>query len=188
MGKLTKKTISKGAVAALALSTAAATTANAAVIRLSGLDRYATSTKVAEAWPTTPTTAILAAGVGHEVDALTVAPLAKQKNAPIILVDTAATTATIVAQFSKYTTVYIANGTGVVSSSVETALTAAGKTVIRLGGATRYVTALNIAKALGTATSIVVANGDDEHLVDSLSIASIAAAKGMPIFLSSQIH
>jgi len=185
MGNLTKKTITRGAVVALALSAGAATTANAAVTRVSGTDRYATATKVAESWPTTATTAILAAGEGHNVDALTVAPLAKQKNAPIVLVDTAASTASIVAKFANYTTVYIANGTGVVSPSVETALTAAGKTVIRLGGATRYATALNIAKALGTATDIVIANGDDDHLVDSLSIASIAAAKGMPIFLTS---
>jgi len=185
MGNLTKNTITRGAVVALALSAGAATTANAAVTRVSGTDRYATASQVAASWPTTPDTAILAAGSGHNVDALTVAPLAKKLNAPIILVDATATPATIVAQFSAYKTVYIANGTGVISSAVQTALTAAGKTVTRLGGSTRYETALNIAKAFGTATDIVVANGDDAHLVDSLSIASIAAAKGMPIFLSS---
>jgi len=185
MGNLTKNTITRGAVVALALSAGAATTANAAVTRTSGADRYATATAIFKSWPTTTTTAVLAAGVGHDVDALTVAPLAKMKNAPVILVDTAATPAAIVAQFAAFTTVYIANGNGVVTPAVEAALVAAGKTVVRLGGVSREETALNIAKAIGTANGIVVANGDNAHIVDTLSIASIAAAKGMPIFLTS---
>jgi putative cell wall-binding protein len=184
MGNLTKNTITRGAVVALALSAGAATTANAAVTRTAGADRFSTATEIFKAWPTTTDTAVLAAGIGHDVDALTVAPLAKIKNAPVILVDTTAATADIVAKFSAFKTVYIANGTGVVTPAVEAALTAAGKTVVRLGGATRTETALNIAKAIGTANGIVVANGDDSHIVDTLSIASIAAAKGMPIFLT----
>jgi putative cell wall-binding protein len=185
MGNLTKKTITRGAVVALALSAGAATTANAAVTRTAGADRYSTATEIFKAWPTTTDTAVLAAGMGHDVDALTVAPLAKAKNAPVILVDATASTASIVAQFSAFKNVYIANGTGVISADVETALTAAGKTVTRLGGATRTETALNIAKKLGASNGIVVANGDNAHLVDTLSVASIAAAKGMPIFLTA---
>ena len=73
---------------------------------------------------------------------------------------------------------------GLFLSNVEEGLKAAGITTVRLGGANRYETALNIAKTLGASTSIVVASGDDAHLVDSLSIAPIAAAKGMPIFLA----
>ena len=185
MRNLTNKIITKGAIAALALSAVGATTANAAVVRTAGADRYSTANEIFKAWPTTTDTAVLAAGMGHDVDALTVAPLAKAKNAPVILVDTNATAASIVAQFASFKNVYIANGTGVISPEVETALTAAGKTVTRLGGVNRTETALNIAKALGSANNIVVANGDDAHLVDTLSIASIAAAKGMPIFLTS---
>lgn len=189
MNNVLKKTIIKSAVVALVLSAGIATNANAEIIRLSGADRYSTSDAIVKkGWSTHCATAILASGLdANTVDALTVSPLAKAKNAPVVLVDPKGSVANIVAKFKALNTetVYIANGTGVISTDVDAGLKAAGiTTVTRLGGASRYETALNIAKTLGASNSIVIANGENAHLVDSLSIAPIAAAKGMPIFLA----
>lgn len=189
MGKLLIKTAIRSIVVALVFSAGVVTTANAEITRLSGADRYLTSDAIVKAgWPTGAETAILASGFNaNRVDALTVAPLAKAKNAPVILVNPRELSVkAIVSKITDLNTkiVYIANGTGVFSVEVEEGLKAAGITTVRLGGANRYETALNIAKKLGSSTSVVVASGDDAHLVDSLSIAPIAAAKGMPIFLS----
>ena len=188
MGKLLIKTVIRSVVVALALSAGVVITANAETTRLSGTDRYLTSDAIVKAgWPTGAETAVLASGLdANKVDALTVAPLAKTKNAPVVLVNPKDSVATIVSKFKALNikTVYIANGVGVISTQVEAGLKAASITTVnRLGGANRYQTALNIAKELGASNSIVVACGDDAHLVDSLSIAPIAAAKGMPIFL-----
>ena len=167
------------------------TTANAAVTRLSGADRYSTADAIVQfGWKTGAETAVLASGLSaNTIDALTVAPLAKAKNAPVILVNPKDSVATIVSKFTALNTkvVYIANGTGIISSKVEEALKTSGiATVNRLGGDNRYETSLNIAREIGSSTSIVVASGDNAHLVDSLSIAPIAAVKGMPIFLSGR--
>lgn len=189
MVNVTKKALASGAVVCLALSAGVATTANAAVNRLNGTDRFATADQIVSAgWANGASNAILASGLdANRVDALTVAPLAKKLDAPVVLVDPKASTDSIVAKFKglKASTVYVANGAGVISDAVVNALKAQGITVNRLGGLDRYQTALNIAKQIGASDNIVVANGDDSHLVDSLSIASIAAAKGMPIFLTN---
>jgi Leucine-rich repeat (LRR) protein/putative cell wall-binding protein len=191
MGKVLIKMAIKSVVVALVLSAGVVTTANAEITRLSGANRYLTSDAIVKAgWSTGAETAVLASGLdANIVDALTVAPFAKTKNAPVVIVNPKDSVATIVAKFTALNakTVYIANGTGVISTDVEKGLKEASiTTVTRLGGANRYETALNIAKAFGASTSIVVANGDAAHLVDSLSIAPIAAAKGMPIFLSGR--
>jgi len=199
MSNLLRKISITGAFVALALSLGIAAPSNAAevvapsnaaVTRLSGADRYLTSDAIVKSgWSTGCATAILASGLdSNKVDALTVAPLAKSKNAPVVLVNPKDSVETIVAKFTALNTktVYIANGAAVISTEIEKGLKDAGiTTVIRLGGFDRYATALNIAKTLSPSNSIVIANGDNAHLVDSLSIASIAAAKGMPILLAS---
>lgn len=190
MGKLLIRMAIKSVVVALVFSTGVVTTSNAEITRLSGADRYLTSDAIVKAgWPTGAETAVLASGLdANKVDALTVAPLAKAKNAPVVIVNPKDSVAVIIAKFTVLNTktVYIANGTGVISIEVEKGLKSAGITTVRLGGASRYETALKIAKSLGASTSIVVASGGNAHLVDSLSIAPIAAAKGMPIFLSGK--
>lgn len=189
MNSLMKLTIIRSAVIALVLSTGVVTTANAAVTRLSGVDRYSTADAIVEfGWKEGAETAVLASGLdANTVDALTVAPLAKAKNAPVVLVNPRDSVATIVSKFTALNTkvVFIANGTGVIPLEVEEGLKNSGIVAVnRLGGANRYETALNIARTIGASTSIVVASGENAHLVDSLSIAPIAAAKGMPIFLA----
>lgn len=187
MSKKAKKIVASSTVACLVLSTVATFPASAATSRLAGNSRYETADAIVKTgWPTAKV-AILASGEdANRVDALTVAPLSKKLDAPVVLVqpsDAAAMVSKLNALGVKE--VYIANGTSVITEEAKAAIEKAGiKVVKRLGGISRVDTALNIAKELGTATEIVIANKDDAHLVDSLSIASIAAAKGMPIFLT----
>jgi len=192
MNKKMKKSVAGSAVACLVLSAIPVMPAFAA--DYAGNSRIDTAIKIAEAswngvWKG-ETTAILAAGNdANLVDALAVAPLAYAKKAPILLsrdskdaVD-AATLTELKTRGVK--TVYLAAGTGVLSEKVENQLKDAGvTTVVRLGGANRYETSKNIAKALGSYSKVALVNGE-VGLADALSIASIAANQGMAIALTN---
>ncbi|MGK0468137.1 MAG: putative cell wall-binding protein [Clostridium sp.] len=120
-------------------------------------------------------------------DALSAAPLAKQLNAPILLVgktlDSTLNTELIRLNVKN---VFIVGGEGAVSKAIKEQLEQNHLTVTRLAGNNRYVTSLNIANYIvekfNVGTEIVVATG--EGFPDALSIAPIAANKGMPIILS----
>lgn len=189
MSKKSTKALASATIMSLVMTTSLAVPASAAVNQnLAGVGRYETAAKIVDAGWTTATTAIIASGEdANRVDALTVAPLAKKLDAPVVLAKPGkAIDADTLAKLAKLgvKTVYIANGTGVFTTDVDAQLAKAGMTVKRLGGNSRFQTALNIAKEFGPAKSIVVASANDANLVDSLSIASIAAIKGMPIFIS----
>lgn len=189
MSKKSTKALASATIMSLVMTTSLAVPASAAVNQnLAGVGRYETAAKIVDAGWTTATTAIIASGEdANRVDALTVAPLAKKLDAPVVLAKPGkAIDADTLAKLTKLgvKTVYIANGTGVFTADVDAQLAKAGMTVKRLGGNSRFQTALNIAKEFGPAKSIVVASANDANLVDSLSIASIAAIKGMPIFIS----
>lgn len=189
MSKKSTKALASATIMSLVMTTSLAVPASAAVNQnLAGVGRYETAAKIVDAGWTTATTAIIASGEdANRVDALTVAPLAKKLDAPVVLAKPGkALDADTLAKLTKLgvKTVYIANGTGVFTTDVDAQLAKAGMTVKRLGGNSRFQTALNIAKEFGPAKSIVVASANDANLVDSLSIASIAAIKGMPIFIS----
>lgn len=151
--------------------------------RLGGLDRYETAAKVAEdGWTVTSDYAILAAGMDDNlVDALAAAPLAKYKNAPILL-----TTGDQLNPYAeqeltrlKVKTVYVTSGTGVIKQAVLDKLSAMGLTVQHLGGVDRFATAVNIAKQLPVSGEVAVTTAYSN--ADALSMASIAATQGIPI-------
>ncbi|KPU43672.1 N-acetylmuramoyl-L-alanine amidase LytC precursor [Oxobacter pfennigii] len=162
-------------------STALAATAS----RLSGADRYETALRISQSNWTDGSTdyAVLAYGEDFP-DALSAAPLAKKYNAPILLTAKDSLPAGVLNELNRLgvENVFIVGGEGVVSATVASALTAAGKTVTRLAGASRYETALKVAEQVGESDTVVVANG--EGFADALSIAPIAAAKGWPILLT----
>lgn len=153
---------------------------------LAGADRYETAAKIAEAgWPTTSDVAILSAGGdANLVDALTAAPLAASKNAPILLTqgDQLNTWAEQELKRLQVSTVYITSGRGVITESVLNQLQQLGLQTIVLGGKDRFETAVNIAQQLKPFHKMVVATAWSN--ADALSVASIAAAQGMPILLT----
>lgn len=154
--------------------------------RLQGLDRYATAIDISKSGWQNSDNVVLATGENFP-DALSAAPLAKQLNAPILLIgktlDSSLNTELIRLNVKN---VFIVGGEGVVSKTIKEQLEQNNLTVTRLAGTNRYETSLNIANYIvekfNVGTEIVVATG--EGFPDALSIAPIAAKKGMPIILS----
>lgn len=184
---------SAGSVSAAEMGSRYAASASgvAAAERLGGSDRYATAVQISQAgWPGTSNAAILTAGAdANLVDALTAAPLAYQLNAPILFTEGATLTPATETELKRLQvkTVYVANGSGVILDSVRDRLQRLGLTVKSLGGADRYATAVNIAKELenqGVAVNqVALTTGLSQ--ADALSIAPVAAGKGMPILLTA---
>ena len=166
-------------------SNSAGTDVSIAKDRLYGSDRIETSLKISESgWKDGADTVVIAQGYGY-ADALCAAPLAKKYNAPIILSGQDALSSDTVTELKrlKAKKAFVIGGTGSLSTNVESQLKSLGiSDVERLGGADRYETSVKIAQAVGNSGSIVVASG--EGYADSLSVAPIAAAKGMPILLT----
>lgn len=154
--------------------------------RLYGIDRYETAAKIAqEGWKGTSEYAVLSAGMDENlVDALAAAPLAKLKNAPVLLTEGDALNKYAETELKRLSvkTVYVTTGDKVITKKVLDKLAELNMTVVPLGGSDRFETALNIAKQMGIYNKFVVATALNN--ADALSVASVAAAKGMPILLS----
>jgi len=173
----------------------AGATSTATVTRIAGADRYATAAALADKTFTTSTNAIIASGAAaHFADALAGNYLAGQLKAPVLL--TASTGSIPKATTDELTklgvkTVYVLGDANAVPTAQSDALTAAGYTVTRLGGADRYATAKLVAEQSGltAAGSIagvktaIVATG--QNFPDALSAGPIAYAKNLPIILTT---
>lgn len=150
--------------------------------RLSGSDRYLTAVAVSQSgWPEGADTVILTTGENYP-DALSAAPLAGKFNAPLLLVGPLGLSPETAVELKrlKAKKAYIVGGEGAISKDVEKQLTMMiGSSPTRLAGQDRYDTALAVANVVGTSQGIFVTSGLD--FADALSIAPIAAEKGMPI-------
>ncbi|MDW8799670.1 cell wall-binding repeat-containing protein [Clostridium sp. A1-XYC3] len=178
-------------VAAVAVSStlnAAKVQAAPEVNRYNGMDRYETAAKVCnDGWNMDTDYAVIVNGENFP-DALSAAPLAKKYNAPILLTEAEVLNHYTSAELTRLNVknVFIIGGKGVVSQSIEDALKARKIKVTRLGGADRYETALQVAAKVGKTGEVAIINGNDFR--DGMTIASIAAAKGMPIVLTEKNH
>ena len=151
--------------------------------RLAGEDMYGTSAEVAKSgWDTSDYAIIVSPG--NFYDALCSAPLAKKYNAPLLLTSKDTLNEQTKAQLSrlKVKNVIIIGGVDVISSVVEQSIKSIGIEVSRIGGEDRYERSVNIAQSMGQCSQAVVASG--ESFPDALSIAPIAAMKGIPILLT----
>lgn len=149
---------------------------NIPLTRIAGEDRYETAVKISqEGWEDgSAAYAVLAAGMNQNlVDALTAAPLAKAKDAPILLTGGKHLNSHTKEELIRLgvTTVYVTSGLGVITQPVIDELTAMNITVIPLGGSNRFATALNIADVVGFHGKLVLASGYSN--ADALSIAAI---------------
>lgn len=154
--------------------------------RYNGSDRYETAAKVSQGgWKEDTDYAVIVNGENFP-DALSAAPLAKKYGAPILLTRDNVLNPYTSVEINRLNVknIFLIGGKAVISQSIEDALKARGMKVTRLGGQTRYDTGLEVAKKLGKSTQIAVVNGTDFH--DGMSIASIAAYKGMPIILTGK--
>ncbi|GAA3897921.1 cell wall-binding repeat-containing protein [Microbacterium invictum] len=162
----------------------------ARVDRLGGADRYATGDRIVrDAFRGGADIAIIATGRNYP-DALAAGPAAGAIGAPVILLDGVAKTvpaATLkLLKDLKVKHLFIAGGTGAVSSGIETSLRKAGygsADILRLAGGSRYETATMLNTAVFGATDVAfVANG--LNFPDALAGAPLAGAWGAPLFLT----
>lgn len=151
--------------------------------RLAGEDRYATAAELAKSGWNTSYYAIIVSGENF-ADALCSAPLANKHNAPILLTSKDVLNDYTRTELSrlKVKNVIIIGGTGIISANVEQSVKNMDIEVSRIAGIDRYETSLKVAQALGQSNQAVVACG--QSFPDALSIAPIAALKGMPIILT----
>ncbi|NMM62841.1 cell wall-binding repeat-containing protein [Clostridium sp. P21] len=153
--------------------------------RIWGNDRYETNFKIVDSGWTSSEYAVIASGEGF-ADVLCAAPLAKQYNAPILLTEKYNLSSGAQKQLSnlKVKNVFIIGGTGVVSDNVKSKLENMNIKTTRICGKDRFETAVKVAKNLKSSTGVVVTNG--YGFADALSIAPIAAQKGMAILLTDK--
>lgn len=160
-------------------------TANIAKERIYGNDRIDTSLKISQkGWKDGSGTVIIAQGYGY-ADALCAAPLAKKNNAPIILSGQDSLSSNAISEIKrlKAAKAFVIGGEASLSDNIISQLKGIEiSDVQRLGGQNRYETSVKVAQNLGSVSNMVVTSG--AGYADSLSIAPIAASKGMPILLS----
>ncbi|OLE26869.1 MAG: hypothetical protein AUG49_07075 [Catenulispora sp. 13_1_20CM_3_70_7] len=156
-----------------------------AVNRVWGLDRYMTSTSVANLWAPGSADAVVLARGEAAPDALTGVPFAAHVNGPLLLTQPSAMPTLVRDALDRVTggpktkkTVYILGGVSAVSQQQEDALRTAGYTVVRLGGDTRFDTALKVAGQFGPTKHVIVATG--LNFPDALAAGPLGAAENAP--------
>jgi len=154
------------------------------VHRISGPDRYATAAALsASAFPPGADSAFIATGALFP-DALSAAPAAAQRSAPVLLVAPDRVPAATASELQRLgvDTIVIVGGPAAVSTSVESQLGSIAAT-IRWAGVNRYATAAAVSRETfdpGVGT-IYVATGAD--FPDALAAGAAAAAAGGPVLL-----
>ncbi|WP_370367768.1 cell wall-binding repeat-containing protein [Catenulispora sp. GP43] len=171
--------------------------AKVAVDRYDGATRYGTGVALSQAeFPTAGSAGAVVLARGDVfADALAGIPLAKYKNAPLLLTPGGPTATTLdknveseilrVLPKDKSHTVFILGGTSAIPQAVADHISSLGYNVVRLSGDSRYGTALAIAqdpRALNNPATIVVARGDDfaDALAAGPYASNIAADHGVP--------
>ncbi|MDY4560220.1 MAG: cell wall-binding repeat-containing protein [Peptostreptococcus porci] len=155
--------------------------------RLIGTDRFETAIEVSkEKFGPKDADSVVIVGAEAVIDGLSAAPLASVKNAPILLSGKdGLSNATLdeigrAAKSLKNKTVYIVGGENSVPASVKKQLEDKfGAVVVRLSGADRYETSLDVARRLGydgavDNTAFLVGG---EGAADAMSVAAVAATK-----------
>lgn len=126
-------------------------------------------------------------GYNAIVDGLAAAPLAAEKDAPVLITEKDSLPANVKEEIkrvlnlgttvnaNKGKTVYIAGGEAVISKAVEAELANMGLTVKRLAGDDRFATSLAIAKEIGLNSTNKAYVVGGYGLADAMSIAPVAA-------------
>ena len=165
--------------------------ANMTISSLAGDDRFATAIEVSKAGFEDEASNIVLVGQDAIVDGLAAAPLAKAKNAPILLAKKDGLTEEVEKEMLRVLgttglegkTIYIVGGENQISKEAEAKLAKLGTKVVRLSGDDRYETSLAIAEELTkeqkTLKPAFVVGGEGE--VDAMSIAAYAAKEEAPI-------
>lgn len=172
---------------------------------IAGEDRFETSIKVSEqSFKNGEADAVILVGKNAVVDGLASAPLAAEKNAPILLSNVDGVTEEVEAEMLRVLgndlagkAIYIVGGESQISKAAQAELAKLGAKVERISGIDRYETSLAIAKKVaympmteigGEAATVeaktaFVVGGKGE--VDAMSIAAYAAQTKSPIIVTN---
>ncbi|MFC5791919.1 DUF1524 domain-containing protein [Agromyces tardus] len=181
-----QKIVIAGGVGAVSAGVAAALSAIAPVERAAGADRYETSRILAQT-AGLPSSGIAYVATGRAFpDALSASGAAGTINAPVLLVDGLATSAnaSTVGTLNNLgtSTVRIAGGTGVVTTSYENSLKSKYPTVQRYAGADRYATGVAVNQSVfSSASTVYLAVGTG--FADALAGGALAGATSSPLFI-----
>ncbi|AXH97184.1 cell wall-binding repeat-containing protein [Ornithinimicrobium avium] len=164
----------------------------AAVSRIEGSDRYATSAAVAAQYRPGQDVVYLASGHGF-ADALSGGALAARDGAPVLLVRTDAIPAPVAAQLTRLspTRIVVLGGATAVGDAVLEAARAytdgSEESVVRLAGADRYATSAAVTGSYPAGVGTVwVASG--RSFPDGLSGGAAAGRQGSPLLLTSPVE
>ena len=156
--------------------------------RLAGADRYETALAVSQSdFPSGNAGAVVLAAGENYPDALVAAPLAVDKNAPLLLTAGSSLRRDVKAELQRVLpaggTVYILGGTSAVPADIASEVTGLGYQVIRYDGADRFATAVQVAGALGNRSTVLLASGT--KFPDALSAGVAAAEAGGVVLLTN---
>lgn len=160
---------------------------NFKVERLSGIDRYKTSAKIAAKLINNKTTTLEIASGENYADALSLNNAAEKDKAPILLVRVNAIDKSVedVIKSSKASLINIAGREKSVSENTKANIKKISKaTINRIGGANRYETSILLAKYSGAKEVVVVASGAD--FADALVAAPFSAQQNGAILLTNK--
>ena len=193
------------ALGGLAISGASPASANTPTTdRLSGTNRYGTSVAIADALQANAFSKVVLVSGENFPDALAAAALASTldadsgtagtQTAPVILTAKDALPAEIenflvsTSNVSRSADIVLVGGTSAISEDVKTQLVGLGFTatkITRVGGDTRYATAVDISEAtgvVGASDNVIIASGTSP--VDAMTASAISNANGWPILLA----
>jgi len=151
--------------------------------RLGGANRYETNALINKELNVPKGTPVAIASALNFPDALSISGAAGKNQMPIFLVGKDITQDTInrIKEISP-STIYIAGGTGVVSTKTENALRGITNNIVRFDGSDRYDTSLKIANHFSkNADNILVANA--LNFPDALSGSVLASKTNSPVIL-----
>jgi putative cell wall-binding protein len=157
-------------------------------VRIAGADRFATAVATSNAeFPTAGSAgAVVLARADNYPDALVGTALAANKNGPLLFVQGATLTDATRSEIGRVLpvggTVYLLGGTAAIPDSIATTLTGLGFKVTRYAGTDRYDTALQVAAALGSPSTVFLATGI--NFPDALSAGPAAAASHGVVLLT----
>ena len=185
LGK-THKNIAILSALTLMFSTSAVKASNS-FKRISGKNRYETSSAISKHGWNQSEYAVIAQGENFP-DALCSVPLAKKYNAPILLTSKDKLDKNVEDEINrlKVKNIILIGGEGSISLKLEKNIKDKFKDVSieRIAGNDRYETSIKIAQKLEFNGDVIVASS--KYYADALSIAPVAAKKGMPIILSEK--
>jgi len=184
--RLTPETIYViGGEAAVSGSTASELAGFADVVRLQGVDRYATAAEISGRNWDSAATVFVASGAGF-ADALSAGPAGAKLDGPLLLTSPTSLPEATRAELARLapSQVYVLGGTAAVSAEVEQAIrTATGAAVNRISGADRYETSAAVARTFwSTMPSMFFATG--LTFPDAVAGTPAAAVNDAPILLT----